>query len=235
MATTAGANLVSNNLIFSIDFGNAKSWDNTQNYARNMVQQNPVNVDLIGGSGIVTNNYMQSSSTDSHYAQAGRVVTPATGPFSVGFLYRMRSQGRGGLFERSAESTNAPTFPGWSLGQGGTSSWKWGLTDSASVKGFQAVDYTFPTLNVWYYDVGTYSGAGSAPVLNAYRNGEFVDTHTMTAAIGSLDVRPRIPLLIGNRDLITDHNLDVQLVHIYDKELSATEIKQNYDALAHRL
>jgi hypothetical protein len=234
MATTAGANVVSNNLIFSIDFGNAKSWDNTQNYARNMVQQNPVNVDLVGGSGIVNANGYLETTASSEYAQAGRVVTPGTGPFSVGFLYRMRSQGRGGLFERSSESTNAPTFPGWSLGQGGTTSWKWGVTDSASIKGFQSVDFTFPTLNVWYYDVGTYSGAGSAPVLNAYRNGEYVDTHTMTAAIGSLDVRPRIPLLIGNRDLVTGHNLDVQLVHIYDKELSATEIKQNYDALAHR-
>lgn len=233
MATTAGVNVVTNNLIFYIDFGNSKSWDNTQNYARNMVQQNPVNMDLIGGSSIVTGNYMQTNAENSHYGQAGRVIAPGTGAFSVGFIYRIiNAGGRGGLFERANNNTS-PSYPGWSLGQGGDSNWAVIVCSDYSTGNKIEVEYTYPSTNIWYYDSFSYSGSGTTANLNIYRNGEFVGSDSDN--VGNMDVLNRIPLLIGNRDLVTSHTIDVQLVQIYDKELTATEIKQNYDALAHRL
>lgn len=229
MATTSGLRMVSDGLTFCLDYGNPKSYDGTLNGAKNLNQVNGINVSHVNSVSVNNDGYAEFRASNTTYARADKVITSGTGPFTVGFLYRMISQGRGGLFERFGGSP----YNGWSLGQGGNNSWSFGASHSGVSPGFQSVDFTFPTLNTWYYDVGTYSGAGY-PTYIAYRNGEYVATHVSPFEITNLDVNPRLPLRIGNRDDVTNHNLDVKVVQIYNRVLSATEIKQNYNALKER-
>ena len=79
--------------------------------------------------------------------------------------------------------------------------------------------------NVWHYMVGTYS----SPALNIYMDGVLNKTGS-TAVTSSLDDINSIS--VGSYAGGAGYNIDgdIAIVQIYNKALSAAEVKQNYNA-----
>tara|TARA_B100001939_G_C16935361_1_gene615781 strand:- start:720 stop:1952 length:1233 start_codon:yes stop_codon:yes gene_type:complete len=151
-------------------------------------------------------------------------VTPDTGDFTVEFIYQLTGNGgRGGLFERKASSP----YNGFSLGQGGSANWAFTVSGTSSFSNNLQSTWTYPTLNVWYHDVAVYSGGNT---ITLYRNGSSVATTTGTSQ-GNLSTQgTRTNFLIANRDNLTSLPCKVGLVRVYNKALSAAEVKQNFTA-----
>ena len=174
-----------------------------------------------------SNAQMTFDGTDD-FIQASEYTVPATGPFTVEFVYRRSTAGgRGGLFERNPSSP----YNGMSLGQGGTNAW--GFTVSDNFNGtILTADFTYPTQNIWYHDVGVFNGTNT---VSAYRNGVQVDS-TTGGTVGNLNTQgTRDKLLIMKRDNFSSTvGGDVALVKIYNRALTASEIKANYNAIKGR-
>ena len=162
------------------------------------------------------------------YIQSSEYIIPATGPFTVEFLYRRSTAGgRGGLFERR----NGPPYNGMALGQGASNNWTFTVTSHSDTAKLQA-SFTYPSANEWYHDVGVFNGTNT---VQAFRNGELVDTDT-GVTVGNLDTEgTRDKLLIMARTTSeTTVGGDVAIVKVYDRALTAEEVQQNYNTIKGR-
>jgi len=186
-------------------------------------------LDLTGNSTIDLTNVsfdsnaqMTFDGTDD-YIQTSEYTVPATGPLTVEFLYkRSTAGGRGGLFERKADSP----YNGMSLGQGASNNWSFVVSDDYDSAKLQ-VDFTYPSANTWYHDVGVFNGSNQA---SGYRNGELIGSAS-GSNVGNLNTQgTRDKLLIMKRANSTPVGGDVVIVKIYNRVLTATEIQQNYNA-----
>ena len=156
------------------------------------------------------------------YIQLNNRVIPATGAFSMEFLYQIDTiGGRGGMFERNP---SAP-YNGALIGQGGSNNWAFQVNNGSQNL---TLNSPYPTTNTWYHDVGTYDGVNT---IWFYRNGVLLGTQT-SATIGNIDsagVRDNLRLMRrdSNSSVIGGK---VAICRVYPKALSATEITQNYNA-----
>ena len=174
----------------------------------------------------VENCYLDFDGTDDK-ADCGS-ITPDTGDFTIEFIFQLTGNGgRGGLFERKASSP----YNGFSLGQGGSANWAFTVSGTSSFSNNLQSTWTYPTLNVWYHDVAVYSGGNTITI---YRNGSFVASTTGTSQ-GNLSTQgARTNFLIANRDNLTSLPCKVGVVRVYNKALSAAEIKSNFNQLRGR-
>lgn len=227
MGFSRGPKIVTDGLVLALDAANPKSypgsgttWSDLSGNGENFTLNNSPTY-----SG--TNNGIFTFDGVDDYAEANTAkVIPDTGAFSVVFAFALTGTGgRGGIFERK---TSSP-FNGLSFGQGGPNSWYSsiiGTDDSLSLS------FTYPTTNVFYIDVVTYNGSTSA---KAYRNGNLVDSDTSTS-VGDLSINgTRQNFTIARRSLAsTGLPCKVASVQVYNKELTAEEVLQNYNATKSR-
>jgi hypothetical protein len=215
------AQIDADNLSFYIDGNQIISYPTTGSKWYDLSGIGSINMNLYNGPTYNNNGWITFDGSDD-YGEADALITPATGAFSVEFLYRIDSSGgRGGLFERN----EASPFNGMSLGQGGPGIWNFYVTNNSSVSSLQA-DWTYPTLGRWYHDIGTYNGSNN---VKAYRNGIEVDSTTGTTQTNLDTSGTREPLRIFSRDASSSRiSGSVAAVRIYPKELSAAEVAQNY-------
>ncbi len=89
------------------------------------------------------------------------------------------------------------------------------------------------SLNVgeWYHLVATYDGSGNANGINLYINNTVSNNIIRNNATGS--VLNTEPLQIGGQDTFFT-NGKISNVKIYNRELSQSEVSQNYNALKYR-
>jgi hypothetical protein len=82
-------------------------------------------------------------------------------------------------------------------------------------------------LNTWYNVVGTYDGAN----MRIYVNGVLKNTRAQTGTLGTNTITAKIGTYQG-----TNYNLTGRIaqVQIFNKALSATEVRQNYNATKRR-
>ena len=191
-------------------------------------------LDLTGNSTIDLTNVSFDSNAQmtfdgtNDYIQSTEYTVPATGPFTVEFVYRISTVGgRGGLFERNP---NSP-YNGMSLGQGGAGNWAFNISDTFNGTLLSAA-FTYPTQNVWYHDVGVFNGSNT---VQSYRNGVLVNT-TTAGTVGNIDTQgTRDKLLVMKRDNNSSTvGGDVALVKVYNRALTAAEVTQNYQAVKSR-
>lgn len=84
--------------------------------------------------------------------------------------------------------------------------------------------------NTWYHLVGTYTaGVGSS----FYRNGELINSNAFTTALNDYGTTLHIGGNVGwNANY--SHNAYIDVVKVYNRALSAAEVKQNFNALRGR-
>ena len=89
------------------------------------------------------------------------------------------------------------------------------------------VDPDVHPLNTWLHVVGTYDGSSK----KIYVNGVLKNSSAQTGALGSPGGTPKIGTYQG-----TNYNMsgNIDSVKIYNKALTASEIKQNFNALRGR-
>ena len=94
------------------------------------------------------------------------------------------------------------------------------------------------TANQWFCACATYDGSGDASGVSWYIDGSSVSTTTdyNTATTNSISYSSAT-MSIGNRDALSGGFLrdsDIATCSVYNKELSASEVLQNYNALKNR-
>ena len=229
MGFSRGPKIVTDGLVLTLDAANTKSypgsgtaWNDLSGNSEDFTLYNSPTFSSTTNSGILTfdgvNDYGQANTAK---------VIPDTDAFSVVFAFAITGTGgRGGIFERNP---NSP-YNGFSLGQGGPGNWGGTVSSTATFSNGLFVNFTYPTTNVFYIDVITFNGGNT---LKGYRNGALVDTDT-DGNQGNLSTQgTRDNTEIGRR---TTNYLPVKVgcVQVYTKELSATEVLQNYNALKGR-
>ncbi len=161
--------------------------------------------------------------------QTSEYAIPATGAFTLEFLYKITGiAGRGGVFERNSASP----YKGISLGQGGPNVWAFTISDSFYGGNSLQADYTYPSVGVWYHDTAVFNGTNQ---VLAYRNGVLVDSTTGNT-VGNLDTGGnRDKMLLMKRDAPSSTLLGSSAgVRVYNRALTASEVKQNFDATRRR-
>jgi hypothetical protein len=221
--------IITDGLILNLDAGNLLSYAGSGNSWVDISKNNNIGL-LVNGP-----TYTGSGSTAvivfdgvNDYARTTNTLFPDTGPFTVGFLYKLTgASGRGGIFERY-ESGN---YNGVSLGQGapqGPDGWQ--FTVASDINTGLILSFTFPTTNVWYYDVGVYNGSNEIKI---YRNGVFVNGLIGTTQ-GNLSSGGARAFWIAVRNLSSYLPCHINSVTIYNRALRSSEIYQNYDAMRSR-
>lgn len=89
--------------------------------------------------------------------------------------------------------------------------------------------------NKWYYAAVTYNGNSSASGANIYLNGELQNKNVVSDNLTDTTIS-NVTTYIGYRRPITNgpFNGNIAAIQIYNKELTAQEIKQNFNALRGR-
>lgn len=203
--------------------GSGNSWlDMSGNNYSNILINNP----SFGGSGN-TGALIFDGTND--YARTGNLIFPDTGPFTVGMLYKITGvSGRGGIFERYEGGS---TYNGVSLGQGGPQGpTGWDFSVASNYDTGLILPFTFPTTNVWYYDVGVYNGSNQIKI---YRNGTLVNS-LIGATQGNLSSNGTRNFWIAVRNLSAYLPCHINHISVHNRALTASEIYQNYDALRTR-
>jgi hypothetical protein len=114
--------------------------------------------------------------------------------------------------------------------------WTWLLENPSNLFTFRIsaggadvniVDTSTHLLNTWYNVVGTYNGS----VISIYVNGVLKNARVQTGTLGTNTITAKIGTYQG-----TNYNLTGRIaqVQIFNKALSATEVRQNYNATKRR-
>ena len=216
-----GPDIVDDGLVFAVDAGSTRSYAGSGTTVNNLISSTTAT--LTNGTGFSTSNggLWTFDGTDD-YIQVNTTTTPATGAFTIEFIYQISNiGGRGGMFERNPSSP----YNGVTLGQGGANNWCFSVNN-----GSQNVTYcaTYPTTNTWYHDVGVYDGVNT---VTFYRNGVLLGT-TTGSTLGNLDTGgTRDDLRIFRRDSNSGViGGKVANFRTYNIALTAAEVLQNYNA-----
>ena len=216
-----GPNIVTDGLVFAVDAGSTRSYAGSGTTVNNLVSSTTAT--LTNGPGFSTSNGgIWTFDGADDYIQTNTTTTPATGAFTIEFIYQISNTGgRGGMFERNSSSP----YNGVTLGQGGTGDWSFAVNN-----GSQSVQYSapYPTTNTWYHDVGVYNGNNK---VKFYRNGVLLGT-TTGATLGNLDTGgTRINLRIFSRDGSSGViGGKVANFRTYNIALTAAQVLQNFNA-----
>ena len=225
MGAYGGPDIITDGLVFAVDAGSTRSYAGSGATVNNLVSSTTAT--LTNSPGFSTSNGgIWTFDGADDYIQTNTTTTPATGAFTIEFIYQISTTGgRGGMFERNPSSP----YNGVTLGQGGSNNWAFSVNN-----GSQSVIYNapYPTTNAWYNDVGVYDGVNT---VRFYRNGVLLGT-TTGATLGNLDTGgTRINLRIFSRDGSSGViGGKVANFRTYNIALTAAEVLQNYNAQKNR-
>ena len=149
--------------------------------------------------------------------------------FSVCAWANVASVSQGGYTKIIGKPAHSNTMAGavWSLQVVGTGSG--GSLPQLAFAG-ATVDTGNFTYGTWIYCVGTVSG-GSGGTTKVYQNASLKKTATTSFATQQQAGRP---LIFGASSGWGGSNFSLACLHIYNKELTAAEVLQNYNATRHR-
>ena len=221
MGAYGGPDIITDGLVFAVDAGSTRSYAGSGATVNNLVSSTTAT--LTNSPGFSTSNGgIWTFDGADDYIQTNTTTTPATGAFTIEFIYQISTTGgRGGMFERNPSSP----YNGVTLGQGGSNNWAFSVNN-----GSQSVIYNapYPTTNAWYNDVGVYDGVNT---VRFYRNGVLLGT-TTGATLGNLDTGgTRINLRIFSRDGSSGViGGKVANFRTYNIALTAAEVLQNFNA-----
>ena len=235
MTTESGPNIITNGLIFSIDGLNLKSYSGTgsvvNDLSTSLINGNLINSASVDASGIFSLNYLNSQYLDFPNNNTN-IQFLNNSPYTLeAWVYPTIDPGTNnytGIFNR--ESVFNGVRDGWNLWYVGlsasTSLFSSERFKSASVNSLDSVSETVSTsavLNQWQHLVVTYNGIST---MLLYRN--TIQTGGNAAVSGSITNTVKT-LTIGVRNTQYWRG-NLGPCRIYNRALSQTEIKQNYNA-----
>ena len=135
-----------------------------------------------------------------------------------------------------ARGNSAPAYKGIHSSIDSSNEWNVQLINTTATRISVNSQMTFAT-STWYHAAFTYDGSTNASGVKQYVNGVALTLDTVHDDLGSNTIAGSdVPLLIGERIPGGGTPLDgkITLGMIYNRELSATEILQNYNATKNR-
>ena len=254
MSVNYNTKIVSDGMVLCLDGANPASYVAGSSSWRDIKASR--NLTIFGNPAYTTDKSFEFSNT-ADYAELVDVHSDLefqpTQPYSVFVLMKSKAYSGGAIVSNMLSF--APN-PGWDLWENTTSTIAMHLisnwTDRNAIKISVDYDYT-ANLNRWIYFGFTYDG--TCPTISGnplssvdfYLNGSLYTTNkTLTSdALGFFTSTASIPYTSAQRFRVAARygvsgafaasaNPNVQVVHLYKKKLSATEVMQNYIALRGR-
>ena len=235
MATKYSPRIVTNGLVLCLDAGNLRSFDGAGTWA-----------DLVGGveltkenspvwvsnSNLVPNNgYFSGGASDRYIQETTSAGITLTTQVTLCAWYRKTGSGTSSnqrIVEVWGGSTPSSGHVLAVTNSGGSVIfWLNDNGDDTNNRFISVATSATPADDVWHYLVGTYS----SPALNIYIDGDDTGSSGSTAVTSSLDNIDSICVGAYASDNSNYHmDGDIAIVQIYNKALSAAEVKQNYNA-----
>lgn len=220
MGIAYNTSIVMDGLVFCIDAANTRSYSGSGNTIYDLSN--------FGNTGILTNGPTFSAlnggtilfDSTNDYISFGTASSVKPTQLSLACFFRINS-------------INAPNVIAGKQGTGiGAASYalvvqNGKLNFRIESGGIQDASYTFSDTSNYNYAVGTYDGLA----LKLYLNGTLVGTSTTSVSIIYSD---SYPLLLGYYASAFATNMNVGSLKLYNRALSAQEIKQNYNATKKR-
>ena len=141
---------------------------------------------------------------------------------------------------------NSDPYNGWEFAAGSNSAYRQsfsffmrnsqgsGWNNAGQAKTKRTISpVTLPT-GTWLQMAFTYDGSGDFNNTKLYKNGALVSSELSTNTTFTGTVSSTANLTIAARQSSSPEDLDIAVVRLYEKELSASEILQNYNALKSR-
>jgi hypothetical protein len=215
---------VSNGLIFCFDAKNVKSYSGSGTSF----------TDIGGALASNSGSFASYSSTPGHISFNGSngsgIQFPSsfihdTQTPSVEVWVRTNALSQNGFwFEKGTVNTQYSLFQ-----EGGSIQWRQYYTNVGSLNNLSTTTATYMTTGVWYQVVGTFV-SGSRKL---YINGSLVNSDTYGGTINTGQAGIGLGSFGGGQTGY-QFNGDLAVVKAYNKELSATEVLQNFNALKGR-
>jgi hypothetical protein len=252
MSVKSNIGVVTDGLVFYVDAGNADSYSGS----------GATWTDLVGGvDGTLTNmdttgtpstnysssngGYLNLDGTDDYvtFGSVSATQFNLNEPFSVSFWVNLSWADDVAFPIIVSNRDSTSPYPGWEI-----------LGPSISPLNRRKISLTiwptYPsqrlevhlsnaiTANQWVYACVTYDGSTNASGVSWYIDGSSVATTTTndTATTNSISYSSAT-MNIGNRDALSGgffRDSDIATCSVYNKELSASEVLQNYNALKNR-
>ena len=212
MATEYNPRIVTDNLLLCLDAGNTKSYPGTGT-AWNDLSGNGNNGTLTNGPTYTSDNGGTLNFGSSKYAECGDVISLTAYTKSAWFRPESVTKNIVSGGDNSHAFWMADTNDTLKAGHQGT---------------WNRVEYTLPSgdmLNQWWNGVVTWNNS-TGWVL--YLNGDQVDTDSDITGPNDAET------FIGKYNIGNWFDGDIAQVLIYDRVLTAAEVKQNFDALKGR-
>jgi hypothetical protein len=207
MAIYGGPDIITDGLVFCMDFANSKCYPGSGTSCFDLA--NSANIGELVNSPTFTNNYFSLNGT-SQYAIVPHVIDP----LSIEVSFYMNNRNNFPIIYAGANTFNS-------------TSWQWSIFNFASVTYWApgstatAVTSSVP-VNSWV--IATIIRKSSSSLF--YVNGNLVSTFgSKTTTTGNIYIGLSNPVYMSGR---------VSTLKLYNKELSSSEVLQNYNAIKGR-
>lgn len=234
MAVFSGPELVDNGLVLSFDLGNSRSYSGAGTTATSLVASTAASATLTSAPTFSTEN-LGALAFDGVNSYA--TVNESLSTLSIGDTYSFetvtkRGAGTGGKIVWGWQGFNGGILIGGAY-QFIASDWystgvgTWGSVTAPST--------TIAQLNTWYHVVVTFNAQGFMRTYVNAINETSVNVSGFTTSSGNLWYTRTSPIVIGGGSSgFYRYSGSIGLARMYNRELSATEIRQNFEAVRGR-
>lgn len=221
MALYHSPRIATNGLVFCLDAGNTKSYLGTGTSAKNIISD--VSGTLGGGLAFSSTNggiFTFDGSNDSIIFPEDSALNTQTPTVEVWVKTNATTQ-NGFWFEKGQVNTQYALFQ-----EGGAIQWRLG-----SLGDLSTTTATYMNTTNWYQIVGTYTNGGSF----LYINGVAVNSDSRTGVLSTNANGMSIGVYGGfNGSRGYYYNGNIACVRVYNRVLTAAEVRQNFNALRGR-
>ena len=227
--------IISDGLIFNTDTANRASYPKTGTTATDTVGN--ITGSLTNGTAFSNNNegIFDFDGTDDYIDYGDVLDFDRLDPFSVNAWIKKDSTDEQTIVGKMETSSN---LKGWTFYFTGGTLLRLLLrrqnqTYNRLITTVQSGDSI--TDSDWHNVVCTYDGSSTTAGINLYIDGQGPLSKTESGTLGGgTSLANSIPLQIGARNATFPFNGNIASVQIYNRELSATEVLHNYNALKNR-
>ena len=223
--------IISDGLIFNTDTANRASYTKTGTTATDTVGD--ITGTLTNGTAFSNNNegIFDFDGTDDYIDYGDVLDFDRLDPFSINAWIKK-------------DSTDTQTIVGKMETSSNLRGWQFYFTGTALSLILRRQNQTYNRLittsdvaisdSNWHNVVCTYDGSSVTTGMNLYIDGSIVAVTRGSTLGGGTSLHTSIPLQIGANNASTSFNGNIASVQIYNRELSATEVLHNYNALKNR-
>jgi hypothetical protein len=224
MGVTGGPNIVDDGLVFCLDAASNKAYPGSGTSSTELIGRNVGT--LTNGVGLSSDGggSFEFDGTNDYITFGDLELITST--FSISAWFRASSTQNDPSYPTIVSKDAAGTFGNWIMtGPSNGYYIRFGYYGSDGQKELSNTSYSDLTSNEWVHYCGTWDGSSN---LYLYRNG--IQIKSTTTATGTL-VTNNNPLLIGNRSATSGYFTGkIAIVQIYNKELTSSEVIQNYNS-----